>query len=344
MTLPQKSLVKRKWGALEHRVWRKFKDESLTDVDFFVLAVSGGLDSMVLLDVLTQLKPQGHFLVLHYHHGESDHEQQKKYRDDCLNLVKLSCDKLMQNGINVQFKFSKANKILKSENDFRKARLEFFKQELKQCKMDFPDNKIYFMTGHHQDDLLETRLLKMIRGSGADSLKQFRFVNKGVARPLLYETKANILLHAQHNNLSWIDDPSNAKSYYLRNWIRNQWLQKLEVRRPGSVAKFAQSLDVLIATVDINDDIIDINDDSIGVNKFKLKSYWISRQSYVVLSRNNQIKALARLLSKLDVQFSAGQLKEIQKRLDKNQKELTFVIARVNWVINAQQIMVQLKV
>jgi len=351
MKIAQNSLLKRKWGSLEHRVWAKFKEESITDINFFVLAVSGGLDSIVLLDLLTQLRPRAHFLVLHYHHGESEQETQKKYRDDCLNLVKRTCDQLIENGFDVQFKFSKAKDVLRSENDFRQARLKFFKQELKQYKINFPNDKIYFTTGHHQDDLLETRLLKMIRGSGAESLKQFCFVNKTILRPLLFENKTRILQHAQHNNLKWMDDPSNQSSQYLRNWIRNKWLKSLETKRPGSVAKLAQSLDVLIAAVDLNDDIIEINDgfnlehnESKRVNKFKLQCYWLSRQNYVILSREMQIKALARLLSKLKVQFSAGQLKEIQKRLDKNQKELTFMVARVNWVINAQQIMVQLEV
>lgn len=344
-------LGRRRWGSLEHRVWSQFKLHKLTDVNCFALAVSGGLDSMVLLDVLTKLKPKAQFLVLHYHHGLGRNEIQNQYRNECLDLVRETCQKLIDCKINLEFKHEVSQEELFSENDFRKARLCFIKTEIKNFVLKRPDQQIYFATGHHYNDLLETRLLKLIRGCGADSLKRFRFVNQQVVRPLLFETKDRLLSHAQHNNLSWCDDPSNVDNRFLRNWIRNIWLKQLEKKRPGSVMNLSESLSRAIDVVDNNDQVIEINYGPViehsgarNLNEYRLKVYWLDRALYLKLHPAAQMTALARLLAKLKVDFTEGQIKEVRKRLDKNQKELTFTVACVNWVINAERIMVQLKV
>lgn len=315
------------WNDFEHSIWKQLKSESLHERSEFILAISGGLDSMVLLKAMQKLKPQAQLIVAHFHHGESDNTEIKTYRKQALQMVKSYCDTH-----NLKFFSGKSLDKLSSEDEFRQKRLQFFSQ----VKADFPN--AIFATAHHKDDLLETWLLKMIRGSGPESLENFKFWNKQVLRPLLSFTKAEILNYAQTEGLTWLDDPSNLQNDYLRNWIRNEWLHDLSAKIPGSIANLTNSLQRLIDEVEVDDHLIVISYDSEN-NQTKAS---FGRTEFLQLSHSNQFKTLAKAMKGIGQRdFSQGQLEEIIKRLDKNQKDIIFSVAGVNWFINAQQVMLQ---
>lgn len=318
------------WNDFEHSIWKQLKNAALHERSEFILAVSGGLDSMVLLKAMQKLKPQAQLIVAHFHHGESDDSEIKIYRAQALRIVKTYCD-----SHNLKFFLDKSADKLSSEDEFRKKRLQFFSK----VKADFP--QAIFATAHHKDDLLETWLLKMIRGTGAESLENFKFWNQKVLRPLLSFTKAEILNYAQAEALAWVDDPSNQQNDYLRNWLRNEWLKSLADKIPGSIDNLTNSLQRLIEEVKVDDRVIDINYDfnSEGISTKAL----IDRTEFLQLNHSDQFKTLAKALKGIGQrEFSQGQLEEIMKRLDKNQKDIIFCIAGVNWFINAQQVMLEL--
>lgn len=318
------------WNDFEHSIWKQLKSESLQERSEFILAISGGLDSMVLLHAMQKLKPQAQLIVAHFHHGESDDPEVKTYREQASLMVKSYCD---LHGF--MFFSGKSLEKLSSEDEFRQKRRQFFAQ----VKADYPHSIL--VTAHHKDDLLETWLLKMIRGTGAEGLENFKFWNQQVLRPLLSFTKAEILNYAQTEGLTWLDDPSNQENDYLRNWIRNEWLKALDAKVPGSIANLTNSLQRLVDEIKTDDQAIVINYDYNSKNISTKASF--NRTEFLQLSHSNQFKTLAKGMKGIGQrEFSQGQLQEIIKRLDKNQKDIIFCIAGVNWFINAQQVMVEL--
>lgn len=317
------------WTNFEHEIWKKLKFFSLENQNEFILSISGGLDSMALLKVMLNLKPKAKFFVAYFHHGDTENHQIQNFRDNCHELIQQTVTVYKIN-YDVNYITEKSKEVLKSEDDFRAARFRF----LNQIQNKHP--QALLLTGHHQDDLLETWLLKMIRGVGPQGIESFKFWNGKILRPLLGFAKKEVSDFAKHNDLKWCDDPTNSENLYLRNWIRNQWLPLLEDKIPGSVANLTLSLSRVFENINASDHILDVNYEA---DKTKAQ---FSRSEFLSLSHSNQLKALARILRQLEVVFSQGQLEEIIKRLDKNQKDLTFSIADVYWFINAQHVVIQL--
>lgn len=318
------------WNDFEHSIWKQLKKHGLEGRDSFILAISGGLDSMVLLHALKKLKPKAHFIVAHFHHGDSESKETQTYRDEALQMVKETSA-----SFGFMFFSGKSLEKLTSEDDFRQKRLQFFSQ----IQRDYPESLL--VTAHHKDDLLETWLLKMIRGTGPESLENFKFWNGKVLRPLLGFTKQELQTYTQTEGLTWLEDPTNQSNDYLRNWLRNEWLRSLAEKVPGSLANLTNSLQRLMDEIHNNDEVIAINYDYSKDNS-STKAYF-GRTEFLELSHSDQFKTLAKALKGIGQrEFSQGQLEEIIKRLDKNQKDIIFSVAGVNWFINAQQVMLEL--
>jgi tRNA(Ile)-lysidine synthase len=313
------------WGNLEHRVWNELNEHGLQQKNNFAIAVSGGLDSVVLLDVFLRIKPQSHIKVLHFHHGPSSDEQLNLFRSESERLVRSIVEAQANN--TVIFINERSLVALKSEEDCRDARWNFIRRNLQ--------NDEVLVTAHHLDDRFETILLKMIRGTSLEGVSAFSMWNGSIFRPFLNFPKSELLAYAQQRNLKWVEDPSNQESDFLRNWLRNDWLKKLEDRVPGARANLARSLFKMIE-VEGNDRTFE--------EAFLLNcdGNTLTRDWFSLLSPHNQIRALAMFLKRNNLhEFSTGQLEEIRKRLDKNQKELTFEMLSRKWVINATQIVIE---
>lgn len=320
------------WNNFEHQVWKVLKQQNLQDNQKFNLAVSGGVDSVALLECFLRLKPDAHFLILHYHHGAVEsldkNSTQEKYRDQCLELLQHQVLKLQSEGFKVDLNFEKSKQNLKTEKQYREARWSFIRKN----RLDMAP----IVVAHHHDDWLETVLLKMLRGAGAQSLEAFKVWNGEILRPFLNSTKKEIIDYAQKKNLHWFDDPSNESNDHLRNWLRNFWLKGLEDHYQGGIENLANSLRLLIQASSASSTL-----ELCFYNNNPQKG--LDRTWYDSLSSDDKIYALTQFLKLKGItDFTGLQLKEILKRLDKNQKSLTFRIARANWVINATQIMLEL--
>lgn len=315
------------WGSFEHAVWKNLNASGLSETQSFVLAISGGLDSMVLLEVMHKIKPKADFKVLHYHHGQTEDAELLNYRNECLNLVKLRAD-FFKTSHSTSFLSSTSEVKLQSEDDCRKARWSFLNSVTEPTEV--------VATAHHLDDRLETILLKLTRGASLDGISAFQMWNNKIFRPFLNVSKSELYEYAQNNNIKWLDDPSNSRSDYLRNWMRNEWLPELDKKLEGGRANLAKSLIKIVAQSIENDDFVSEFD--INVLSGKLNRNW-----YLTLSRSDQLRCLALVLKQVGIyQFTSGHLEEIRKRLDKNQKELTFELLGIKWVINATQVVLQL--
>ena len=191
------------------------------------------------------------------------------------------------------------------------------------------------LTAHHLDDWAETALLKMIRGTTRDGIAAFKVWNASILRPFLKMTKAELRNYGKLRKLEWLEDPSNQSEDYLRNWLRETWLKNLEAKQSGAVANLSQSL------LQIVED--DEQSSTFGLVYYRsVESHGLDRSWFLGLSEQDQLKALALYLKSQHIfEFTRGQLQEIRKRLDKNQKEITFVLVGKKWVINALQVMLE---
>ena len=310
------------WTPFEHQIWKNFKEPALDTHDNFILAVSGGLDSMVLLDVFVRLRPQARLKVAHFHHGPSGNSDQDQFRELALDVVKHKILDLQRE--NVVFYSEKSTVQYDTEDQMRNARWKFLR-EIK------TSNEV-FVTAHHLDDRLETMLLKMLRGTSLDGFLAFKMWNEDIFRPFLNSTKKELVEFADEHKIGWVEDPSNQQDRYLRNWLREKWLKELDEKLEGGSKNLARSL-------------LKIGNAANEKSVFELvliedkDQFVLCRQWYVSLSKSDQLRGLALFLKKHQIHsFTSGQLEEIRKRLDKNQKDITFEILGKKWVINASRI------
>ncbi len=301
---------------LEHQFWKTLKTFGLAEKNEFLLAISGGLDSIVLLELFAVVKPHAKLILAHYHHGDTS--ENAAFRNQAAECIR----KRAEASLTMHLMNEKSEKNLKSEDDMRRARWEFLRR--------IRPNGTPIVTAHHQDDWVETLTLKLIRGTSAEGLSQFQVWNQEIFRPLLLSSKLELKEYADVRKLIWIEDPSNKDRDFLRNWLRESWFPDLEKRVPGGYKSFSRSLINLGAT-----------ESSFQIEFYKqLPALGLDRVWFMTLSSSDQLKALASFLKiEKTFSFTRGQLEEIQKRIDKNQNEITFEILR-KWVINATQIMV----
>lgn len=169
----------------------------------YVVAVSGGVDSMVLLDLL-HAQPNLDLVVAHYDHG---------IRPDSAIDRQLVQEAAAH--YDLRFVYEEGNLgAVASEATARRKRYAF----LERMRRDHGAKAV--ITAHHQDDLLETAVLNILRGTGRRGLTSL--ANRvQVVRPLLQYTKQEIIDYAQAQRLSWRDDQTNQEDRYLRNYIRH---------------------------------------------------------------------------------------------------------------------------
>lgn len=188
-----------------------------------LLALSGGVDSMVLLHVLAALAGSAPFTlsVMHIHHGLSPHA------DDWLALCQQICE-----AKGIPFYFEKVHVNLQSgqgiEATAREARylaLEAKRQQL---------GAIAIVTAHHMQDQGETLLLQLVRGAGVKGLSAMSTwdAERYLFRPLLHVHKADILQLAREANYQWVEDESNADTSYDRNFMRQAIMPAMRERYP----------------------------------------------------------------------------------------------------------------
>lgn len=198
-----------------------------------IVAVSGGVDSLVLLHQLAAQSSKKSNLQVILHPLYIDHGQRKDTLQDWKCVQTLS-KKL---GLKAR-RLKLALEPGASEADLREARYEKFKEFAETLGL---ENSCLF-TAHHADDQLETFLLKISRGAHPQTIRGIfaKGVINGlrVCRPLLKTTKEEILDYARLHGISWHEDSTNQNTQFTRNRMRHEILPVLELIRPRSKEKF----------------------------------------------------------------------------------------------------------
>ena len=209
---------------LVERVRRYIVEKSLIEAgDKVLAAVSAGLDSMVLLELLHRLSaPLGFVLAAaHFDHGLRGEQGAQEGE-----LVGQRCKAL-----EVPFRSGSAGTSLLEaarrgslQKAARVARYAF----LRDCAVDMGCNRI--ATGHHSDDQAETVLMRLIKGSGLVGLAGIQPSSDSgrLIRPLLAASRAELEEFARENQITWAEDPTNVTEKYLRNRLRHKLIPGIE--------------------------------------------------------------------------------------------------------------------
>jgi tRNA(Ile)-lysidine synthase len=178
------------------------------------LAVSGGLDSMVLLDAAAATVPRGQLVVATFDHGTGT------AATAALDLVRRCCTLL-----GIEFVGGHAAATLETESELRDARWNFLREVAAACGA-------AVSTAHSADDQVETVLMRALRDAGARGLAGL-YAESEIVRPLIRLTRRDLARYARAQGLAWVEDPSNGSARYLRNRVRHDLLPALRHVRIG---------------------------------------------------------------------------------------------------------------
>jgi len=220
--------------------------ESQKKIKSMTVALSGGVDSVVLLHLLHQLQKTHHFTlkVSHVHHGLS------KNADKWVKFCEKLCTKLSV-PLDVHYIKLPQKKSLGIEGEARRLRYE----KLLQSKTDL------VVLAHHEDDQAETFLIQLIRGAGVKGLSSMAHFDdsRRLWRPLLSTSRTDIESYAKKHQLKWIEDESNQNTDFDRNFIRSKVLPILKNRFSYIIKVISRSTSHLAEAQYLLDDLAKID-------------------------------------------------------------------------------------
>lgn len=200
----------------------------------FLIAVSGGADSMVLLYLF-------HHSGFEFEAAHINYKLRGKDSDSDQQLVENFCTEN-----NIKLHLYKVSEEEKPQNSIqiwaRKLRYDFFREIQKKEKLDV------LATAHHLNDQLETFIINLSKASGIRGLSGIPKNENGIIRPLLNFSKEEIYAFAKENNILFREDLSNQKTDYLRNKIRHKIVPELMEINENFLQNFSKSIDFLNQT------------------------------------------------------------------------------------------------
>ncbi len=191
------------------------------EASHYFLAVSGGMDSMLLLDLVRSVRSNLTVLHVNYQLRGAESEADQAFVEACCQSMDIPC---MVHRVRLSDKLSNGGNLQQMARDERYA---FFTQHLKQS----PGSRL--LVAHHQDDQFETFWLQLFRGAGMSGLKGMLKENGKILRPLLRYSKQELKEFATSHNIKWREDRSNQKTDYQRNALRLKILPELEREIPA---------------------------------------------------------------------------------------------------------------
>jgi len=246
---------------------KKFKEHINTHFPFLkdknlLVAVSGGLDSIVLAHLLNSIKIATISLAhcnfkLRGKDSDLDEEFVKTFAEKNRNLI-----------FTTSFETSKEAVKQKTSTQIvaRTLRYQWFQKLLTSNNLD------YILTAHHADDNLETFLINLTRGSGLEGFTGIPAINGNIIRTLLPFSRTEILNFAETHKINWREDTSNASTKYVRNKIRHKIIPVLKEINPSVLTTFANSINHLKEVEEIvHDKIADIAKASVSKENENLK-------------------------------------------------------------------------
>lgn len=252
---------------MEEKVTEFVKGYGLGRKEPVVVAVSGGVDSVVLLDLMANAILSDKLIVAHVNHGlRKESGAEEKFVE---NLAKE---------YGVGFYIKKLKLKSKSENAARKERYKFLRQVKDKT------GAKYIITAHHLNDQVETVLLNLTRGSGPLDLWGMEEYEGDILRPLLQFSKQELRSYAKRKKLKYVEDKSNKNLNFSRNRIRHKVIPELEKINTG----FLKTLKTNIKLGDEANQVIEkrffkaqkevVKENTINLSKLKKYDVFIQKE------------------------------------------------------------------
>ncbi|QTE21975.1 tRNA lysidine(34) synthetase TilS [Polaribacter cellanae] len=229
---------------------QKFKEHINKNFPFLkeqkiLIAISGGVDSVVLTHLLKQLN-------FNISLGHCNFNLREKESDLDEEFVKNLSKKLNIDCFTTSFQTTKISEKNKESTQItaRNLRYEWFQKLIETHNFDV------VLTAHHSDDNLETFLINLTRGTGLEGFTGIPEINGNIVRPLLVFSREEIIDFATKNKLDWREDKSNASTKYTRNKIRHKVIPVLKEINPSLLETFSKTIENLKESRHIIDDKI----------------------------------------------------------------------------------------
>lgn len=262
----------------------EFLEESITDNSKVIIACSGGPDSMCLLNLLIKLKINKNLelIVAHVNHKlRSVSDDEAKMVEDYAKKNKVTFELQELDYQNAKF----------SEDDAHRKRYKFFKSLIKKYKA------YYLITAHHGDDLIETILMRIARGSNLNGYIGIKRITQNedyvTLRPLLSTTKDEIIKYNESENIPYVIDESNDSLKYTRNRYRKNVLPFLKNEDEYIHLKYLKFSEELEEYDNFVNNYIKekefIVDNQIVINKITNESEFIKRKTIELIVKSIQL-------------------------------------------------------
>ncbi len=201
--------------------------------DILVVAVSGGIDSVVLCELCKQA---GFYFEIAHCNFQLRGEESNRDEAFVQSLGEKYGTKVFIKKFETE-KYAEGNKI-SIQVAARELRYKWFDELINEpsalmkkpstITSNIEHRTLYLLTAHHANDNIETLLMNFFKGTGIKGLRGILPKQGKIIRPLLFATKEEIILFAHENNLSFVEDSSNTSDKYTRNYFRNQLIPSLQ--------------------------------------------------------------------------------------------------------------------
>lgn len=267
--------------------------------DRLLLAVSGGVDSVVLCELCKRV---GYSFVIAHCNFQLRGEESKRDEEFVRKLAGQYSVEFVLARFDTE-SYAAENK-LSVQVAARDLRYNWFKQFIDEKKAD------WILTAHHADDNIETVLMNFFKGTGISGLRGIPEKNDRIVRPLLGIRKAQLLDFAKTTDLHWVEDSSNVSDKYSRNYFRNQLI-------PLVGQLYPQAEENILSNISRFSEVEMIYQQAIEQFKKKLIEQKGS-EFYIPILRLLQQNPLNTIVYELtkNFGFSAAQSKEIIKLFD----------------------------
>ncbi len=329
---PKTIISKKLSNYLKNKILTNFKKDPT-----FILAISGGPDSVALLHLLQEINVQTILTHVNYNLRGKDSKKDQE-------LVEYYAKKFqLQLFIhNVQAKKLSGN----LENNCRNIRYKFFEQIQTKIQKQFKStNKPIIIIAHNLDDKIETFLLNITRGSRLSGLKSIQEIDytRNIFRPLLEISKIELLDYLKENKIKYRLDKSNKDTKFIRNFIRHKIIPEFQKINPTFTKTLNSTIQNLTINIDAINNIsqkwlkINFQQNQFSLNLFlqqeKAIQYQIISILYFQFNQKNLttprlieiINLLQKRKSNLKKEFGPKNLLKINK--GKNQKEYIVYIS-----------------
>ena len=295
--------------------------------DQLLVAVSGGLDSVVLCELCNQAGFKFSIAHCNFQLREDESERDEIFVKELANKYKVPYFVKKFNTSS----YAEAGK-LSIQEAARELRYKWFNELVENEKQN--QKPVWLLTAHHADDNIETQLLNLFKGTGIKGLRGIEPKRNFIVRPLLFASKNDLLHFAETLNLDWVEDSSNALDKYSRNYFRHQVIPLIEKISPNAVENLKNNIPRFR-------EVFILYQQAISNHKKKLLVAKGEEIHIPVLKLKKTIPLRTVLFEIIEpFGFTSKQISEVEKLLDSETGKVVYsnhyrIIRHRNWLILA---------